>query len=134
MYENRVGLVKLGQEKQNVRKRETGQIKILKYLSRYYYRSNHTCWLVSSSQLHVWCETPLRSSSQNGAATLSCFTLSYLLFNCLYVVQFGSQLTSVFYPALTLNGFPVCVSFSQSELVVDSLLIRFCFKLGRLLL
>ena len=76
--------------------------------------SSNTCLLAnSSSQLHDGCDAPTRSWPQDrGRKFWLCShpcSLSYLVFNCFFIVASRSQPNSfpVFYTLPTLNGFSV---------------------------
>ena len=99
----------LNKEKQNVMRREGGQTQTLNYLSRFNCSSNHACSLVSSSQLHVWCETPFQSSPRNrgGNFRLSSHRCVWCPTNCFCLVSSGRWLTLswVFSPITALPAF-----------------------------
>ena len=114
---------------------ELTRVSLLVYLANHYTTRGALVLACACSQspfswLHVWCETPSRSSLQNrgrsfrpsshhcGWCSADVFTLSLLVYN-------------------SPNGLSVVVFFffnGQSELVTDLLLVHFYFWLGRPLL
>ena len=87
-------------KQQNVMRRERGQALKLNYLSCFYCCSNRAYSVVSSSRLHVWCETPFRSSKW-GLQLSAVFSSSSLVSNYMSLPRHFRPPTnsfSVFYP------------------------------------
>ena len=86
------------------------------------------------SQVHVWAWDPFSELTRKwGQQLLTVFKFPCLVSKCcLYIVASGRKTNSFESPILhpQLYGIFIWVHFSQSELFVDTLLIRFYFCLG----
>ena len=84
---------------------ERGQTLTFNYLSCFYCRSNRACSLVSSSQLHVWCEPSFQSLPENRGRNFWRSSQGHVWCptDCFSHVTSGHQLTPfpVFSPAPT---------------------------------